>query len=258
MLIMDHIDNILSSDLIERYIAGNVTSEESLKVDLLKVEHPAIRAQIRKLEQTGKHHAPDHPNNISTNKKECIIKNISGGNTSDAPPTSAQSLTNYWWKVAAALVIGIMGTWIVMQDKVKVANETILESEADMSKLEKDYEQLNEQYAYINHSDTKPYMLDGQAFGKESQVIIYWNEILERSKLRVLELPSISSNQTYQLWADVDGQMISIGVFDPSNAIEDAIDMGYLNNASSLNITVEPTGGSQHPTIQTLTASLSI
>jgi len=76
--------------------------------------------------------------------------------------------------------------------------------------------------------------------------------------LRVIELPGIQSDQTYQLWADVDGDMLSLGTFDAALAIIDAIPMDYLDRATSLNITVEPKGGSKHPTVSTLTANILI
>ncbi len=245
---MDHIDDILSSDLLERYVLGKTTSEERMKVDLLKVEHKTIRQELKKLES-------------SNATPECIIKNISG-----QEPSTITSTNNYknisrlssWWKLAAGFILGIAGTCLVMNSQPNSHNEELAEAEADMIKLEKNYEELNLQYTFINHAATTPYLLINKYSNKESKVIVYWNDDLQKSQLRVIELPSINKDQTYQLWADVDGEMQSLGVFDPTNAIVDGIEMNYLANASSLNITVEPKGGSQHPTLTTLTASVSI
>ena len=40
---MEHIDDILSSDLLERYVLGDVSPEEKMKVELLRIEHGVIR-----------------------------------------------------------------------------------------------------------------------------------------------------------------------------------------------------------------------
>jgi len=162
------------------------------------------------------------------------------------------------WKYAAAILIGGMASWLFMHNQLTNSKEILAEQKAEIVQLQSDCELLNKQYAFINHTSSIPYLLDGKSFSKNSQVVIYWNEQLEKSMLRVVELPSITSDQTYQLWADVEGEMRSLGTFDASQAITDAIPMNYLSRASSLNITVEPIGGSEHPTVSNLTASVSI
>ncbi len=59
------------------------------------------------------------------------------------------------------------------------------------------------------------------------------------------------------MWADVDGKMINLGILkkDETNM---PIDWKYLANAESLNVTIEPDGGSDHPTVADLVASISI
>ena len=52
--------------------------------------------------------------------------------------------------------------------------------------------------------------------------------------------------------------MLSLGIFDAVKLLQEAVPMNYLANATSLNITVEPAGGSEHPTVSTLTASRAI
>ena len=256
---MDHIDNILSSDLLERYVLGDVTQEEIIKVDLLKIEHKVIRKELLRLEKTVERMSVDNAVKAPSKTKDCIIKNISGQAQQTQVIKKPRAYINgSWWKMAAAVMLGILGTWMFMQNKFTKANEAVIEMEADMAKLEKDCNRLTQQYAFINHSRTTPFLLDGKAYDKESQVIVYWNEDLQKSKLRVIELPAINANQNYQLWADVDGEMLSLGIFDPGTAIVDAIDINFLANASSLNITVEPSGGSEHPNISTLTASIAI
>lgn len=256
----EHIDDILNSDLLERFVLGDVTIQERQKVDLLRIEHRAIREKITALEKAFSKVDGNDPKS-SKDSRECIVKNISGSNVkAAAPPTfnlTPQSILSMW-KYVAALLIGGFATWAFMQHQLSSSNELIIEQEAELAQLQSDCDFLNKQYAFINHTSSIPYLLDGKAFSKESQVVIYWNEQLEKSMLRVVELPAISSDQTYQLWADVEGRMLSLGTFDAGQAITDAIPMNYLSRASSLNITVESRGGSEHPTVANLTASVSI
>jgi len=134
----------------------------------------------------------------------------------------------------------------------------ITDQEDRLAILERDCSRLTEQYAFINHTNTLPFVLQGGSQSTLHQVIVYWNETIQKSMLRVVDLPAIQSDETFQLWADVDGEMLSLGVFDPGQAIADAVPMSYLDNATSLNITIEPKGGSDHPDVSRLTASVAI
>ena len=66
-------------------------------------------------------------------------------------------------------------------------------------------------------------------------------------------LPELDADHDYQLWADVEGEMIDMGVIaanDPTQV------MNYIPMAESMNITIEPKGGSDHPTVSNLIASI--
>ena len=69
-------------------------------------------------------------------------------------------------------------------------------------------------------------------------------------------LPKLNSAQTYQLWAIVGGQAISLGLLGQSPT-QATFTLADSNNASELGVTVEPSGGSVVPTT-TMLASGSI
>jgi anti-sigma-K factor RskA len=55
------------------------------------------------------------------------------------------------------------------------------------------------------------------------------------------------------MWADVEGEMINMGVI---NNTENLLAMTYIEDAESLNITIEPAGGSDHPTVSRLISNV--
>jgi hypothetical protein len=57
----------------------------------------------------------------------------------------------------------------------------------------------------------------------------------------------------YQMWADVDGVMINMGLL-PADA--DLIPVKYIDRAESFNITIEPAGGNDHPTVENLISNV--
>ena len=54
--------------------------------------------------------------------------------------------------------------------------------------------------------------------------------------------------KVYQLWFDDGGTMRSAGLMDPDRADQAVLLQGGVDRASGMGITVEPDGGSKHPT----------
>ena len=253
----DHIEDILTSGLLERYVLGDVTPQERMKVDLLRIEHRAIREELERLEIVMEKTALENAIPAPPKAKECIIrsinKDVSASATNDLP--AKRSLFQSSWKIAAAFALSGIMTWMLMQSRINSLTNTNSELTVELDRLEQACERLSAQYAFLNDSSTIPVLLEGTSQAPESQVVVYWNEMKEQSMIKVINLPSIRADQTYQLWADVEGQMLSLGTFDAALAIVDPMPMEYLSDAESLNITIEPKGGSEHPTVSTLTAS---
>lgn len=254
---MEHLENILASDLLERYVLGDVSPEERMKVDLLRIEHRVVRERLAKLEKSMEQMAVDNAISPPDHVAQAIVKQLRPS-TPNANYTTSRLLDGIWWKLAAAFILGAVSIGIWKQNQISSIQDQLAFQKLELETLHRDCDALTEQYAFINATNTLPHLLEGQSESSSNQVIVYWNEELEKSLLRVVELSAIPANKTYQLWADVDGQMLSLGTFDAGLAIEDAIPMKYLANAESLNITIEPKGGSEHPTVSTLTVSKTI
>lgn len=252
---MDHINDILATDLLERYVLGDVTKEEQMKVDLLRIDHKLVRDKLADLELTMERTAIENSVKAPDSVRECIIKNIHGDHTESITSQKSASFKSSWLAMAASLLLGCFSTWLIMNNQLSSAKKVNQEQAADLEILHRDCDQLTKQYAFINHTNTIPVLLEGNVSQDEHQVVVYWNDRLQRSMLRVINLPGLKTDETFQLWADVDGKMKSLGVFDAGQAIADAIPMNYLDNAASLNITIEPKGGSEHPDVSRLTAS---
>lgn len=252
---MDHINEILASDLLERYVLGDVTREEQMKVDLLRVDYREIREKLDELELTMEHTALENAIPAPPGIKECIIKNIHGESPKPIQSPNSSSFKMSWISIAAGFILGSLGTWALMNNQISKLQRVAVEQAEDFEILHRDCDLLTKQYAFINHTNTLPVLLKGGSSEEQNQVVIYWNERLQQSMLRVIELPGLRSDETFQLWADVNGEMLSLGVFDASEAIADAIPMEYLENATSLNVTIEPKGGSDHPDVSRLTVS---
>lgn len=83
--------------------------------------------------------------------------------------------------------------------------------------------------------------------------IAYVNVEKQAVLLNVAGLTQLPANKNYQLWADVEGEMINMGLVKSG---ENVLTMKYIENSESINLTIEPAGGSDHPTVENLIANV--
>lgn len=121
-----------------------------------------------------------------------------------------------------------------------------------LSKID-DSETLDRTFAFVSESETKTIVLGGTNIAPEAQAIVYWNEQEKAACLNILKLPDLPNDKQYQIWADVKGEMIDMGLIE--DARESIQMVNFIADAESFNITLEPRGGSEHPTVELLQAN---
>lgn len=110
--------------------------------------------------------------------------------------------------------------------------------------------------AFLKDPQTQPVVLTNTQDQTQSAALIYWNKNSQKAMLNPFNLPQLPADQQYQIWADVKGEMLSVGLVNQDLAKYQ--DLEFLENAVSLNITIEPKGGSATPTVSRLVASRGI
>ena len=119
--------------------------------------------------------------------------------------------------------------------------------------MEKNYEIANENFRSINNPDVIPFVLLGNQIAPDAKAVAYVNHATKKVVVNPQGLPDLSTDKTYQMWADVDGEMIDMGVI-PTDT--DLVALKYIDEAESLNITIEPAGGNDHPTVENLISNV--
>ena len=72
----------------------------------------------------------------------------------------------------------------------------------------------------------------------------------------VVSLPQLPEEQCYQIWADVQGKMVSLGILEETDRQLRAIP--YTENALGLNITIEPKGGNIIASMENSVAEITL
>ncbi|MCQ4210653.1 anti-sigma factor [Streptomyces longispororuber] len=84
------------------------------------------------------------------------------------------------------------------------------------------------------------------AGGASGTVVV--SESRDRAVFVAASMAEPPSGKVYQLWFDEDGTMRPAGLMDPHRTAQTVLLEGAVGDASGMGITVEPAGGSAHPT----------
>ena len=118
-----------------------------------------------------------------------------------------------------------------------------------MNSLEGSLTATTARYQSLTNPDVIPKVLEGNELSPDSRAVAYLNPVSKEVVVNSKGLAPLEADKTYQMWADVEGVMINMGLV-PTD--EDWVELTYIDNAESLNITIEPAGGNDHPTVENL------
>ena len=112
---------------------------------------------------------------------------------------------------------------------------------------------LETQNKLMGDPNTQKYLLKGNDLSPDALAVGYVNHKDRKVVLDARQLPDLPTDQDYQLWADVEGVMINMGLVKKEDGF---LAMNYITGAESMNLTIEPAGGSEHPTVSNLIANV--
>lgn len=257
----DHIKQFLESGLLEEYVLGVIDSAEIEKVEQFIRDYPEVKAVYEELQENLEFLAQKVATPPPPGTKETILEKIDEEIAENTNSTSSNTRT---WTNAAFVAAIAFGAWalFLLQQKNDLSNqvETLQKEYAtlqeDCEDKDRIYAAQQEMWDLIGDPNTTRLLLTGNDKAPGLEVIAYWNDEEQKSYLNLLSLPEPPEGKCYQLWADIDKEMVSIDVL-PTEAGQ-VVAIPHKLNAASLNITIEPEGGNDHATVQALVASAVI
>lgn len=260
----------LESGALESYLLGTCTPQESKEIEQLIQDQPDVREMYDDLQKEIEEFANQFKQGAPVNCKDDVLGQIdqfiADSREHAAPmPTIEQQPTKRigFARIAAAAAIVILGGYAVytttqfnkLADQNALLFEQQQELKAELKKLDAAKAESQNLASLVVTPSTQKVVLS-QAIGEDELVVqAFWNNDQQVALLHASNLPELPETQCYQLWADVDGEMISVGVLAESDA---PIEAKFLANATSLNITVEPAGGNDHATVANLVVSAGL
>ncbi len=251
---------IISSGLLELYVAGLTSEEESLQALSYLQQYPEVLAAVREIEGGVEAYAQAHsiaPNKAVKEKIFSLIDAKENVNLFKAIPQSNHKviqIVSYWkWVAAAAVILLLSSSYFNLlfyqqnhsldkdlqnlKDELSIAKQGITEMKQDMNVVQSRY--------------SESVRLNGMNETPDAVAKIFWLKNTGEVYIDPSNLPDPPSGKQFQLWAIVDGNPVDAGMIITSkNGSKYHIQkMKTFGKAQAFAITIEKEGGSPTPTM---------
>lgn len=239
----------IESGILEQYVLGQLSQEERLVVEQNAALYPDIREEINQIELALEHFAQLSGKTPPPGTLEGILSKI----PTDTP-VAPVAIRSQWMlpALAAALLLSLAGTlylfWQNRQLYTDLNNAQTAQLQCDS--LNNEYSVLQGELRFLKDVETRPIVMNGTPVAPEAIAAVYFNTGSQRAYLGGLQLPLPPAGKQYQLWAIVEGQPVSMGVFDLPAREGQFIEVPFIANAQAFAISLEDAGGQPQPTVE--------
>ncbi len=256
------IQDYISSGILESYVLGLATPEESELVLKLMGQYPEVRAEIEKIEEAllnYAEHAADKPSasvkakllsQISNETQEKIIVHPAAKQVKATSENMryliAASVTLFF--VSAAINFYLYNNWQQAEQKIVALNADKVQLAQDFNVQQSQFKEMENNLSFLQSPYNKPVLLKGLPLSPNAMAMVYWNTQTHVVYINTQDLPTPPAGKQYQLWALAGGQPIDAGVFEVNDSVS-MQKMKTIINAEAFAVTLENSGGSATPTM---------
>ncbi len=280
-----NIEEYIASGIIERYVHGDVSPQEKQEVECMSHIYPEIKDELdmismvfEKMAEAQRQPAPsslkaDILSAIDSVDQESTLSIVKESDDKRNQLVTKENNTNRnnWLRIAAvALLLISAGLTALLlsqsgEDNADELAETKKEYRERMDALSKELQDLKSQNdTYLAELELNKAELDilsdpqlnvtrmkGTDLDPSALASMYINPEKKSAYIDTRSLNKLDPEKSYQLWAIVDGKPVDMGILDI--AFEQAsalLNVDFIENAQAFAITIEPSGGSENPTLE--------
>jgi anti-sigma-K factor RskA len=247
------IKSYIASGIIEMYVMGMCPEEEKKELELLRKRHPELHRAIEEFEirfegkMQGNSTLPDP----QTDEKILhVIDALRPPEQLSATVIPIPRGKKVWLKpvAAAALLLLLVSSYFnyTLYQKTKRQANELKTAKAGLS--EPGLPAAD--YAILKNPSITPVAMYGVGTHAICRCTLFWDKKTGKLYIMIHHLPLSSAQSDYQLWADVNGEMINVGI------IKDEIRGRFIEmvnvppNATAFTVTLEKAGGNTSPTLK--------
>lgn len=251
----------LESGLLDKYLIGATTASETVEVESYISKYPKVKEEYNILQDHLELVAKTQAIRPPSYTLDVILDAIA-----DKPVVQLHSAKKipFWFSIAASIVALVFaGTsymfysqnQILLNENNTIADE-IFDLRDDINSNNNKLDDIMRQFMRLNNPETEKYVLRGNDRAKDLKAVAYINPIEKSSLIDVVSLPELSEEQCYQMWAQIQDKMVNLGILDISD--QKLKSVPYIEDASSLTITIEPKGGNKNASLENSVAEIPL
>lgn len=259
----------IESGILEQFVLGNTSPEETLQVIELSKKYPEIQSEISTIEEGLISFAMSNAVNPSGELKgkildsihqsEDLVTEVKETKTLSMPELPGKNRNITQFLMAASLVllgVSIIGNvWLYQKwnntqtelSSLNLRNNLLVENDKVQQAK---YAEIDSRLQLLTNPEVKSVKLKGLPLMPQALATIYWNTNKKEVYINASQLQALAENEQYQLWAIVDGKPVDAGVFATEEVQKGIVKMKDAANVQAFAITIEKKGGSLAPTLE--------
>lgn len=259
------INDIISSGLLECYVLGKTTEQETQQVLAWKALHPEVAAEILAIEDSleqldlAQAVAPSvqAKNNLFTKlneqtpvaEKQTIAPVVS---ITEAPVVKMNNTFKYAAAVATLLFVAAAFNNLSTYSKYKKASDALAAAEQKIVSQNEEIASIQNSFDGPLNNSSQQVVLKSSTPTSNSTAKIFWVRNTGDVYVEASGLPDVPQGMQYQLWAIVDGKPVDAGMigFTTKGKKYNFQKMKSFGKAEVFAITLEKAGGSPTPTME--------
>lgn len=249
----EKVQRFLDSDILEKYLLEETSKEDTLKAERYIAMYPEVRDAYNELQTNLEAFAKLYARQTPEGLKEIILHS--------AKKEKATNHRFFHYGIAASVVIMMFASasyffWNQNQNLQKENTLVTNQIKYLEENMKNQLEDVRNQFIVLNNPATKRYNLRGKKEGKELKAIAYINPVKKLSYINVSNVPELPENKCFQMWAEVNGELVNLGVIKEFEDKDKLLALPYADNAVGY-ITIEPEGGNSAPTVKNIVANIN-
>ncbi|PPK99792.1 anti-sigma factor [Parapedobacter indicus] len=254
------IQDYISSGIIENHVLGLTSPAEDAELTRMSEQYPEIRQALREAEEALVSYGVLHSKTPPASVKGKILQALADDgqiHPEDENQTSSRPSKNVFMRAvaiaASVLFLATVGFHLIRTADFRRQISQLKQEKADLIAQNEIFmaqiQETRQELKVIGDPAFTTVVLNGVAGYDNSRALVYWNAASHAVYLKPIDLPALPQNKQYQLWGIVGGQPVNAGIYDPPVGDQALLQMVSIENAEMFAITVEPTGGSDQPTL---------
>ena len=242
----------LDSDLLEKYLLGTTDDQETLQVERYLALYPEVRETYNELQDNLETFVKLHAIKTPEGLKNKILARIKSENA------GRRKFIRYAIAASFAAVMFAGASYFLWNQNQNLQEENVIvNNKIELLKedMRLELEDVRNQFIVLNNPQTRRYNVKGNKNAKELKAVAYINPVKKLSYINVKNLPHLPEDQSFQMWAEVNGEMINLGIIDEFVGKEKLLALPYADKAVSY-ITIERKGGNATPTVDNVVAKI--